>query len=109
MNAAGLVFILKGVSAVLGMPDFKALVTDGSVSQDEFDGTRHNLSSIIATLQNTPSEKTEAMVAKYDEELTAHNDKFNTKTHEQALNSFRNAQIMMGYVTMVMAKSGVRG
>ena len=109
MNAAGLVFILKGVSAVLNMPDFQTLVTDGSVSQDEFDGTRHNLSSIIATLQNTPPEKIEAMVAEYDEELTAHNDKFNTKPHEEALNSFRTAQIMVGYVGMVMAKSGIRG
>lgn len=109
MNAAGLVFVLKSVSAVLDMPDFQTLVTDGSVTRDEFDGTRHNLSSIIATLQNTPPEEIEAMVAEYNEELTAHNDKFNTKTHEEALNSFRNAQIMIGYVAMVMAKSGIRG
>ena len=64
---------------------------------------------MIATLKNTPPEKIEAIVAEYDEALTAHLQKFNTKTHEEALGSFRSAQIMIGYVTMVMTKSGLRG
>jgi hypothetical protein len=108
MNAAGLTFVLNGVSAVLGMPDFQSVVTEGSVRQDEFDGTRRELSAIIATLKNTPSEKIESMVAQYDEELTSYLNKFNTKTHEHALDSFRNAQIMIGYVTTIMTKSGLR-
>lgn len=91
------------------MPDFQSIITDGSVRQDEFDGTRHKLSAIIATLKNTPAEKIEALVAQYDEELTLYLDKFNTKTHEHALDSFRNAQIMIGYVTTIMTKSGLRG
>lgn len=109
MNAAGLVFVLTGVSAVLGMPGFQSLVTDGSVRRDELDNTRGGLSAIIATLKNTPPEKIEALVAQYDEDLTTHLNKFNTKTHEEALGSFRNAQIMIGYVTMIMTKSGLRG
>ncbi|HZG51080.1 MAG TPA: hypothetical protein VEZ40_02990 [Pyrinomonadaceae bacterium] len=108
MNAAGLTFVLSGVSAVLGMPDFQSLVTEGNVHQDEFDGTRSQLSAAIATLKNTPPEKIEAMVAQYDEELTSYLDKFNTKTHEHALDSFRNAQIMIGYVTTIMTKSDLR-
>ena len=65
MNAAGLTFVLGGISAVLGMPDYQSLITDGSIRQDEFDGTRRDLSAIIATLKNTPSGKIEAMVAQY--------------------------------------------
>ncbi|HZH29433.1 MAG TPA: hypothetical protein VEY11_01455 [Pyrinomonadaceae bacterium] len=109
VNAAGLTFVLGGVSAVLGMPDFQSLIADGSISQDEFEGTRRELSSIITTLKNTPHEKIEALVAQYNEELTSYLDKFNTKTHEHALDSFRNAQIMIGYVTTIMTKSGLRG
>jgi hypothetical protein len=109
VNAAGLTFVLYGVSAVLGMPDFRSLITDGSVSEDEFNATSHDLSAIIATLKNTPHEKIEALVAQYDEDLTSYLEKFNTKTHEHALDSFRNAQIMIGYVTTIFAKAGLRG
>ncbi len=109
MNASGLTFVLSGVSATLEMPGYDSIVTDGGVSHDEFDGTRRGLSAIIATLKNTPPEKIEAMVAQYNEELTSYLEKFNTKTHERALDSFRNAQIMVGYVTTIMTKSGLRG
>ena len=53
MNAAGMVFTLTGVSGVLGMPFYQSLVTDGSISQNELDGTRRNLSGVIAILKNT--------------------------------------------------------
>lgn len=109
MNAAGLTFVLTGVSAALGMPNFQSIVNDGSVRQDEFEGTRRELSAIIAILKRTPPEKIEALVAQYDEDLTSYLNKFNTKTHEHALDSFRNAQIMVGYVTTIMTKSGLRG
>jgi hypothetical protein len=59
-------------------------------------------------LKNTPREKIEGLVTQYGEDLTPHNDKFNIKTHEHALDSFRNAQIMIGYVTAIMTKSGLR-
>jgi hypothetical protein len=51
MNAAGMTFVLTGVSGVLGMKFFQNLVTDGSISEDELDGTRKNLSTVIATLK----------------------------------------------------------
>jgi hypothetical protein len=108
MNAAGLIVILNGVSSVLGMPYYQSLVTDGSVSQDELDGTRRYLSSAIATLRNTPSEKIEAMVAHYNEDLTAYLDKFNSTKDTDIINGYRNAQIMAGYVTSIMAKSGLK-
>ena len=39
MNAAGMTFVLGGVYSVLQMPFFQSIVTNGSVSQDEFNGT----------------------------------------------------------------------
>lgn len=108
MNAAGMVFTLKGVSAVLGMPFYQSLVTDGSISQDELDGTRGNLSAVITTLKNTPAEKIEAMVAEYDEELTANLNTFNSVGQQDLLTGFKHAQIMAGYVTTIMVKSGLK-
>ncbi|HEY0098827.1 MAG TPA: hypothetical protein VGB76_07725 [Pyrinomonadaceae bacterium] len=79
MNASGMTFVLSGVSAVLGMPFFQSIVADGSVRQDELDGTRENLSAIVTTLRSTPPDKIEAMVAQYNEQLTAYLDKFNSE------------------------------
>ena len=107
MNAAGLTFVLGGVSAVLGMPMYQTLVTKGSITQAELDGTRNDLSAVIATLKNTPAEKIEAMVDKYNDELTAHLDKFNAEAYLDYLAGLRDAQIMAGYVTSIMAKSGL--
>lgn len=108
MNASGMAFVLTGVSAVVGMPFFQSLVTDGSISQDELDGTRNNLSAIVATLRNTPPDKIEALVARYNDELTAELDKFNSEWGQNQLSAFRDAQTMTGYVTTIMAKSGLR-
>jgi hypothetical protein len=106
MNAAGLAVVLTGVSGVLGMPFYQSLVTDGSISQDELDGTRRYISAGIATLKKTPSEQIEALVAQHDEELTAHLNKFNAVGQNDLLAGFRTAQIMAGYVTTILAKSG---
>ena len=108
MNAAGLTFVLNGVSSVLGMPMFQTLVTNGSVSQGEFDGTRQDLAAVIATLQNTPGDKIEAMVDQYNDELTDHLEKFDAEWTQDYLSAFRDAQIMVGFVTTIMAKSGLR-
>jgi hypothetical protein len=109
MNAAGMTFVLGGVSAVLGMPFFQSLVTNGSISQGELDGTRKDLAAVIATLKNTPANKIEPIVDKYDAQLTAHLDKFNSEWGHDLLGAFKDAQIMMGYVTSVMTGSGLRG
>lgn len=108
MNAAGLTFTLGGINATLGMPFFQNIVTDGSVSQAELDGTRKQLAGVYNTLRNTPGEKIEAMVDKYDEDLTAHLDKFNGEWGRDLLAAFRDAQIFGGYITTIMAKSGLR-
>ena len=107
MNAAGMTFVLGGVSAVLGMPFFESIVTNGSVSQNELDGTRSDLSAVIATLKNTPSAKIEAMVDEFSDDLTEHLNKFNSEWGQDQLAAFRDAEIMAGYVTTIMAKSGL--
>ena len=109
MNAKGLTFVLQGVLSELEMAFYQDLVTDGSVSQSELDGTRHNLKAVIETLKNTPEEKIEALVAQYDEDLTAHLNKVNDLGLVDPLGTFRSAQIMAGYVTTIMAKAGLRG
>jgi hypothetical protein len=109
MNAAGMIVVLTEVSGALGMPHFQSLVIDGSISKDEFDGTRGNLAAILATLKKAPPDKIEAMVAKYDEQLTEHLNKFNAEWGKNTLGDFKDAQIMAGYVTMIMAKSGIKG
>ncbi len=108
MNAKGLPVMLQGVSAALEMAFYQDLITNGSVSQSEFDGTRHNLSAAIAILNKTPEEKIEALVAEYDEGLTEHLHKFQAVGQPDLLSKFRHAQIMAGYVATIMAKSGLR-
>lgn len=107
-NAAGLTFVLSGVSGVLSMPFYQTLVTDGKIKQDELDGTRHNLSAAITILKNTPAEKIEAMVAQYNDELTEHMNRFNSVGYLDYLSAFREAQIMEGYVTSIMGKARLR-
>jgi hypothetical protein len=107
MNAAGLTFVLNGVSSVLTMPMFQTLVTNGQISQGELDGTRSDLAAVVKTLRNTPGDKIEAMVDQYNDELTAQLEKFDSEWTQDYLSAFRDAQIMAGYVTTIMAKSGL--
>lgn len=116
MNAKGLIFTLRGVIADLdmgsapGSPSFsQKLVDDGAVSQSELDGTRNNLKALVATLQNTPEEKIEALVAQFDEDLTAYLHKFNAVGSGASIEKFRLAQIMSGLAVTIMAKAGVKG
>lgn len=116
MNAKGLIFTLGGVIADLdmgsapGVPSFsQKLVDDGAVSQSELDGTRNNLKALVATLKNTPEEKIEALVAQFDEDLTAYLNKFNALGSGASIEKFRLAQIMSGLAVTIMAKAGVKG
>jgi len=109
MNAAGLIFCLKGVTSALEMPFYQSLITDGSVSREEFEGTHHNLLSVIATLKNTPTEEVEALVAEYNEDLSASYDKLMAFEQQDLISRFRLAQVIAGYVTTIMAKAGLRG
>ena len=108
MNAAGLNFVLFGVIAALKIPYFQSIVTNGSVSKDEFNGTVHNLDAVAATLKKTPASKIEAMIAANDAMLTAHLNQFNSEViASDPLPAFREAQILAGYITTIMAKSGL--
>jgi hypothetical protein len=107
MNAAGLFVALTGVSGYLHMAFFQNIVDDGSVRQDELDGTRNNLTRIVAALKGTPPAKIESMVAQYDEQLTEHLGKFNANGATYLLPAFREAQTMTGYVATIMAKAGI--
>ena len=106
MNAEGMVFVLNGVSASLNMPFFE---TDDRINQDEIAFTRQALSAMITTLKNAPLDRVEAMVAKYNDELNTHLDSFHSEQAKDLLVAFKEAQIMTGFVTTVMAKSGLRG
>ena len=108
MNAQGLTTMLVGVSSALNFAFYQNLVANGSITQDELDGTRKDLARVIQTLKNTPGEKIEAMVDQYDTELTAHLNKFDSEwTQEDPLSAFRDAQTMAGFVSTIMAKSGL--
>jgi hypothetical protein len=114
MNAKGLPFILEGVITGLeapggGYPSFyQKLVSAGTLSQGELDGTRNNLKGLVATLKKTPEDKIEAVVARYDKDLSAYADKFNA-LREASIEQFRIAQIMAGLAVTIMAKARIRG
>jgi len=115
MNAKGLIFTLGGVISALdmqalGKPSFyQKLVDDGAVSQSELDGTRHNLKALVATLKNTSEEKIEALVAQFNQDLTAYYDKFMALGSGASIEKFRLAQIMSGMAVSIMSKAGVKG
>ena len=116
MNAKGLIVSLGGVIADLDMGSlagspsvYQKLVDAGAVSQGELDGTRKNLKALVATLKNTAEEKIEALVAQFDEELSAYLNKFNALGSGAKIEKFRIAQIMSGIAVSIMAKAGVKG
>src|SRR3954464_10239577 len=99
MNTAGMLVALRQVYGTLGMPFYQSIVSDGSVSLSEFYGTHQHLAGVISTLEATPLEKLEALVAENNENLSAHLDKFNAIGQQDFLGGFRTAQTMVGYVT----------
>jgi hypothetical protein len=48
------------------------------------------------------------MVAEYNDELSGYFDKFQAGWQSDPLGGFKNAQVMAGYVTTILAKSGIR-
>jgi ATP-dependent protease HslVU (ClpYQ) peptidase subunit len=106
MNAKGLVVMLSGVSDSLNSHFFDNLK---GVHADELAGTRSDAAALVKLLHKTPEAKIEKMVAKYDPQLTAALSKFQKEWQSDTLKGFRDAQIMLGHVTTVMAKSGLKG
>ena len=108
MNAAGLTFVLTGVVGALKHPFSEKLVTDGTISRNEFDGTVANLDAVLTTLRKTPHPAIEKMVAEYNDELTEHLSKFDAEwITNDLLAAFRDAQNLAGFITTIMAKSGL--
>ena len=108
MDASGFITLMGSVSATLKNPSFQSLVTDGSISQGELDGTRSDLAAVYATLNKTPRDKIEAMVAQFNEQIMGQLDKIVDGWGSDTLGAFQQAQILAGYVTTIMAKSGLR-
>ncbi|MDT7603081.1 MAG: hypothetical protein QOF61_1078 [Acidobacteriota bacterium] len=104
MNAAGLVFTLNGVSTMLNSVFYDNLE---GVSAEELAGTRSDMTDLAQTVQNTPGDKIEAMVDQYNPELTQALNAFDGDWAGNRLQGFRDAQVMMGFVSTLMAKSGL--
>jgi hypothetical protein len=106
MNAKGLVVTLDSVSDSLHTHFFDKLA---GIRADELKGTRSDAAALVKLLRKTPGAKIEAMVAKHDKELTAALTKFQREWQGDTLKGFRDAQVMLGVVATVVAKSGLKG
>jgi hypothetical protein len=78
------------------------------IKQDELDGTRKLCVRVIADLKKTPHSKIEALVSHFDSVLTRYNNDFNAKAANNPLGQLQDAQIMLGFVSTILAKAGVR-
>jgi hypothetical protein len=105
MNSKGLVVMLNNVSESLNSHFFDKLK---GIRADELAGTRSDAAALVKLLRKTPGTKIEAMVAKHDAELTAALSKFQKEWQSDTLKGFRDAQVMLGVVTTVVAKSGLK-
>ena len=108
MNSHQLMFELGAVSSTLKAPMFDALAKDGKISKGEIDSTREGLKDIVATLNRTPFNKIEAMLAQYGAQLNEHFEKFEAAWIRDYSAGFHEAQIMLGFMTSILAKSGIK-
>jgi hypothetical protein len=106
MNAKGLVVMLGSVSDSLNSHFFDNLK---GVHPDELKGTRSDAAALVKLLRKTPSKKIEAMVEKHNTVLTAALSKFQKEWQGDTLKGFRDAQVMLGHVSTVISKSGLKG
>ncbi|HEV2762579.1 MAG TPA: hypothetical protein VGV38_06250 [Pyrinomonadaceae bacterium] len=86
---------------------YDGIIKDG-VSPAELEGTREESSYLVRALEATPHEKLEALVARYDPELTEHLNKFQGEWQKDRLAGFRDAQIMIGFVTTIFNEAGIQ-
>ena len=102
-------FALGGVGD-LRSPMFDRLVKDGKITQGELASTREGLKDVENTLKNTPSNKVEELVSLYGTELTEHFRKFAEETSKNSnfLAAFHDAQLMLGFLSSIMVKAGIR-
>ena len=108
MNSQQLMFQLGAVSGTLRAPMFDALAKDGKITKGELDSTRERLKDIVSSLHSTPPNKIEAMLEQHGAQLTEHFKKFESEWIGHYLAAFQDAQIMLGFMTTILAKSGIK-
>ena len=108
MNSAELTFALTSVAAVINSSVFFDSLTNEGVSASELEGTRQDANALVAALKATPPEKIEALGAEYNDELTNAFHGFQGDWTMNRLQGFRDAQVMIGFVTSIFNKAGIR-
>jgi hypothetical protein len=106
MDTSGMIVALSEASRVLSRPSFQSLVGNGQIRQDELSTTGNFFTAAIMSLKTSPPDKIQAMFDKYNNEITGYLNDFNI--HGNTLDSFRNAQMMVGNLTTIMMKCGIR-
>ena len=107
MNVAGLKFMLTSVATVINSSAFFDQRTGEGVSAAELKGTREGANALVNALNTTPPEKIEALVSQYDAELTNAMNSFQGDWTMNRLQGFRDAQVMIGFVTTIFNKAGI--
>ncbi len=108
MNAKGLRLVLYTIDSTINSPTWYDEIVKEGVTPDELLGTRKQLSHLNSAVQDTPPEKLDAVVAKYDAQLTEHSDKFSGGWNANRLAGFREAQIFIGFVNSIFDEAGIR-
>jgi DNA anti-recombination protein RmuC len=108
MNSQELMFRLGAVSSTLQAPMFDALAKDGKITKGEIDSTRERLKDIVTTLNKTTFNKIEAMLAQYGAQLDEHFEKFESVWTRDYSAALQEVQIMLGFMTSILAKSGIK-
>jgi hypothetical protein len=108
MNAAGLKVMITHVASTINSSMFFDKLTNEGVSASELNGTRNEATRLANVINNTPPEKIETLVAHYDEQLSAALNSFQGGWQMNQLQGFRDAQVMIGFVTSLVNKAGIR-
>jgi hypothetical protein len=99
---------MKVLSDTLNSPVWYSDLTGEGVSADELKGTQQDAAAILDTIDNTPPERIEQLVAEFDGVLTHAHDAFQKGWQSNRLQGFRDAQVMLGFVRSLFNKAGIR-
>jgi phage terminase large subunit-like protein len=108
MNAAGLKVIINNVAEIINSSVWFDRLTSEGISADELKGTRQEATALAKALKATPSKKIESLVAHYDAQLTHALRVFQSDWQLNFLKGFRDAQVVIGFVTSLCNKAGIR-
>lgn len=108
MNAAGLKFLMTVFDSTLNSPVWYSDLSGEGVNADELRGTQQDATALLATINATPPEQIEQLVAYYNDVLTHAFQKFQGDWQANRLQGFRDAQITLGFVRSLFNKAGIR-